>query len=47
MWEVDIDKSLQAKEEVKEKGGDQLFDDIGDDFYDDFVLVERQKQEQV
>lgn len=45
MWEVDFvpeKRPTQGKDDQ-----DQDFDDITGDLYDDFVIIERQKQEQV
>jgi len=45
MWEIDL---VPEKRPSKGEKGEELdFDDVGGDFYDDFVIIERQKQQQV
>ena len=46
MWEIDL---VPEKRPSKGQKGEDLvdFDDVSGDFYDDFVIIERQKQQQV
>lgn len=45
MWELDLDKEERKNAKLEEGKGDE-FDDFDHGFYDDFVIIERQKQEE-
>ena len=46
MWEVDLVPEKRPSLSGKPDQGDE-FDDVAGDLFDDFVIIERQKQEQV
>jgi hypothetical protein len=46
MWEIDFVPEKRPTKVGQDDLGDQDFDDVGGDIYDDFVIIERQKQEQ-
>ncbi len=45
MWEIDL--APEKRPSKGQKGEDLDFDDVAGDLYDDFVIIERQKQQQV
>ncbi len=46
MWEQDLDKEERKNARLSNAQKDQEFDDFDDNFYDDFVIIERQKQQE-